>query len=156
MPPARRPDLPRTTGAVMLHADLDVEIGSGGQVTHARLRDGDAGLVLDVDDVAIALRSLPERPVLRRLLRDPLRWGMTPLRGQRLTVRSGGHALALLRVDEDGRIRAVPTPAGVGALLRFGSGTRRGSLALTVVGAAAVAASAVVAALLAWRSRHQG
>lgn len=155
MPPARRPDLPRTTGSLTLHADLDVEIGSGGQITHARLTDSASGLVLDVDDVAIALGSLPERPVLRRLLRDPLQWGVTPLRGQRLTVRSGGHALALLRVDEDGRIRAVPTPAGVGALLRFGSGTRRGSVVLAVVGATALAAS-VIAALLAWRSRHPG
>lgn len=153
MPPARRPDLPRSAASLTLHADLDVEIGTGGQVTRARLRDGGHGLVLDVDDVGIALRSLPERPVLRRLLRDPFRVGVTPLRGQRVTIRSGGHALALVRVDEDGRIRAVPTPAGVGALLRFGSASRRGRAVLRVVGVAAAAASAV-AAVLAWRARR--
>ncbi len=153
MPPARRPDLPRSTATLTLTADLDVEIRRGAQVTHARLHDGSHGLVLDVDDVGIALRSLPERPVLRRVLRDPFRVGVTPLRGQRITIRSGGNALAVARVDEDGRIRAVPTPAGIGALLRFGSASRRGRAALRVVGLAAAAAS-VVAAVLVRRSRR--
>jgi hypothetical protein len=130
-----------------LVANLVIEVGDERGSTTARVTSDDAGLVVDVADPAVLLRSVPPR-VWPVGLRGP--FPASQFAGIPARVTSRGRDLARLQLTETGRIRVRPALSGTPALAALVVADRRGRVAA----AALVAASAL--GLVAYLLRRHG
>lgn len=99
----------RSTGPLTYVADLSLEVSGPHGSTRAHLGNDDSGLVLDVASPATLFRSLPGRSLTRDL---PISFPRDVFAGTNVRLTSQGHDLGRARLDEQGRVRLVPTPAG--------------------------------------------
>jgi hypothetical protein len=122
--------------ALQLVADLVIEVGDERGSTTARVTSDDAGLVIDVADPAVLLRSVPRRvwPVGLGGSFPASQFAGIPAR-----VTSRGRDLARLQLAETGRIRIRPALSGTPSLLRTAFSYRSGRIAAGLVVTAAVA-----------------
>lgn len=119
MPPAPVPDLAAATIGIV--ADLTIEIGGDGRRTRAHLSGGAGTLVLDVDDPAVLLRSLPAGGSWRRL---PAAGSTDLLSSTTIRLRSGGSDLGSVRFARGHRPALRPTGSGIGVVTRHLTGLR--------------------------------
>ncbi|MEJ7650595.1 MAG: hypothetical protein WKF57_16405 [Nakamurella sp.] len=117
-------------------ADIVFEVDGGGRRTRAHLSGGPGTLVLDVDDPAVLLRSLPRGGGRGR---SSAGIGKV-LSGTTIQVRSGGSELGSVRFGAGRRPVVRPTGSAVGVVVRELSRSRAVRL---VAGALALAVAAV-------------
>ena len=122
--------------ALWLVADLVIEVGDERGSTTARVTSDDAGLVVDVADPAVLLRSVPPR-VWPVGLRGP--FPASQFAGIPARVTSRGRDLARLQLTETGRIRVRPVLGGAPALAALVVADGRGRVAAGLLVTAAVA-----------------
>lgn len=137
-------DLPRR---LVIDADLRVEVEEGGRSTTAHLRAEPAGLVLEMDEPAALLATVPWRRLAGRL---PVRPPRELVDAVSVLLRSGGTDLGRIRLTPAGRVRIRPTPAGLVAVAGADLTSRR---SLGYAAGAALAAALAVIAVLRRRSR---
>lgn len=113
MPPGPVPE-PLVPGdnspAIGFVADLVLEVGVGSRRTRAHLSGGPGDLMLDVDDPAVLLRSLPKGV---RIYRLPAGGALNLLSDTTVRVRSGGSELGSVRFPRDRRVVVRPAAAGL-------------------------------------------
>jgi len=121
--------------ALQLLADLVIEVGDERGSTTARVTSDDVGLVIDVADPAVLLRSVPRRvwPVGLGGSFPASQFAGIPAR-----VTTRGRDLARLQLTETGRIRVRPALSGTPALAALVVADRRGRAAAALVAASAL------------------
>lgn len=138
-------------GRLVYEADLHLTVSDARGATTAHLGSDASGLVLDVGDAATLLRCVPGLGLTRDL---PGRPPVELLSGSRVRLTSRGRDLGRASVTTRGRLRFVPTPAGVVVLSRAaGSTVGRPAAARAVLVLVTVAGA--VAAVVVWARRRQ-
>lgn len=135
METGRVPELPASP-AVEIVADLHIEVGDDRGRTKAHLSSDSAGLVLDVDEPVVLLRSVPGRGLARDL---PLTVPPELISGVSMRVRSRGRDLGRVRLTPSGAIRFRPTVGGLIVAGRTAASYGKGRSVLFGAAAAAVA-----------------
>ena len=93
-----------------LVADLRIDFSGKQGDAQAHLHGASDGLVLDVDNPAVLLSQARGQQLPLGALRNVI--ADTPIR-----VRSRGRELARVRLNDAGKVRLRPTPAGVSTVL---------------------------------------
>lgn len=138
-------------GRLVYEADLQLTVSDARGATSAHLVSDESGLVLDVGDAATLLRCVPGRGLTRDL---PVRPPIELFAGSRVRLTSQGRDLGRAMVTTRGRLRLVPTPAGVVVLSRAaGSSVGRSTAARAALVLVTVAGAA--AAVVVWARRRQ-
>ena len=130
-------------------ADLHLEVGDDRGHTTGHLSSEPGGLVLDVDDPAVLLRSVPGRGFVRDL---PVKMPAELVDGVSFQLRSRGHDLGRVRLSATGKVRLRPTAAGV--LVAGRTAVSYGRTRAVVWTALAAVAGLTVASALRRRRQH--
>ena len=144
----RVPDRSEPARTLRVVADLRLEVGDARGHTAGTLSSGPGGLVLEVDEPAVLLRSVPGRGLTRDL---PLSMPPELVDGLSFRLRSRGRDLGRVRVTPAGKLRLWPTPAGLVVAGKTAASYGKGRAAVL---AAAVAAGVLTAAGLRRRRRR--
>lgn len=103
--------MPDPTPSPTVVADLRCEVSDHRGSTTAYLHNDERGLVIDVGEPAVLVRTLPRGMVSTDLLQH--------LAGLSFRVRSDGVELATISVTHNGGTRVRPTVAGTAAAVRL-------------------------------------
>lgn len=138
-------------GRLVYEADLHLTVSDARGATTAHLGSDESGLVLDVEDTATLLRCVPGRGLTRDL---PVRPPVELIAGSRVRLTSQGRDLGRAVVTTRGRLRLVPTPAGV-VVLSKAAGSAVGRPTAARAALVLVTVAGVVAAVVVWVRHRQ-